>query len=182
MSDQTIFFGSGCFWCSEAVFQRLRGVESVTVGYAGGQTLSPTYHDVSHKDTGHAEVIRVVFDSNVVPLEILLDVFFATHDPTTLDRQGNDVGPQYRSIILYASDEQKRAIDAYMKKLSDAKVFDRSIVTEIKPIGEFYVGEEYHQNYYNRNTSEGYCRFVIEPKLVKLRKRFLAYLKGEDDV
>lgn len=176
MKEETIVFGSGCFWCSEAVFQRLRGVQSVAVGYADGHTPSPSYQEVSTKNTGHAEVIRVVFDSDIVPLDILLDVFFATHDPTTRDRQGNDIGPQYRSIILYESDEQKRGIETYIQNLSHAGVFDRPIVTEVKSLADFFVGETYHQNYYNRNTSEGYCQFVIEPKLAKLRKRFGGYL------
>lgn len=173
---QTIIFGSGCFWCGEAVFQRLKGVESVTVGYAGGYTTTPTYHEVSTKDTGHAEVIRVVFDADVVPLEILLDVFFATHDPTTRDRQGNDIGPQYRSIIFYTTDNQKRVIESYIQKLSNEKIFDRPIVTEVKPPANFYPAEAYHQNYYNWNTAQGYCQSVIEPKLAKLRKRFGEYL------
>lgn len=179
MAEETIVFGSGCFWCSEAVFQRLRGVHSVTSGYAGGDTASPTYREVSTKNTGHAEVIRVVFDPTTIPLDILLDVFFATHDPTTRNRQGNDVGPQYRSIILYMTDEQKHIIKNYIQKLSDEQIFDQPIVTEVALLATFYPGEEYHQNYYNRNTEQGYCQFVIEPKLAKLRKRFGVYLVEE---
>lgn len=176
MTEETIVFGSGCFWCSEAVFQRLRGVHSVTSGYAGGDTASPTYREVSTKDTGHAEVIRVVFDPHIISLGILLDVFFATHDPTTRNRQGNDVGPQYRSIILYTNDEQQEIIHQYIQKISEEKIFDRPIVTEVTPLADFFVGEAYHQNYYNRNKTEGYCQFVIEPKLAKLLKRFGEYL------
>ncbi|MEK7084069.1 MAG: peptide-methionine (S)-S-oxide reductase MsrA [Patescibacteria group bacterium] len=173
---EKIIFGGGCFWCVEAVFQRLRGVISVTNGYAGGDTDHPSYHDVSRERTGHAEVVQVVFDPVQIPLSVLLDVFFSTHDPTTLNRQGHDAGTQYRSAIYYTGEDQKQAIGAYIKKLKEEEIFDRPIVTEVRPIAAFYPAEDYHQNYYNRNADASYCQFVIEPKLAKLRQRFSAFL------
>jgi peptide-methionine (S)-S-oxide reductase len=165
-------FGSGCFWCSEAVFQQLKGVKSVKSGYAGGTTENPTYEQVCTGRTGHAEVIQVEFDPSVISYEELLEVFFETHNPTTLNRQGNDVGTQYRSIILYHSDEQKEIAERMKKRFDESGKWKNPIVTEIKAITEFYVAEDYHQDYYKRNTSQPYCRVVISPKLQKFEKSF----------
>jgi peptide-methionine (S)-S-oxide reductase len=163
-------FGGGCFWCTEAVFQRLKGVKSVMPGYAGGTTPNPSYEQVCTGRTGHAEVIRIEFDSTEISYADLLEVFFATHDPTTKDRQGNDRGTQYRSIILYVSEAQKLAAEEGLRKF--AADFPAPIVTEVKPLGEFYPVEDYHQNYYNENGAQPYCSFVISPKLAKFRKKF----------
>jgi len=163
-------FGGGCFWCTEAVFQRLKGVKSVMPGYAGGATPNPSYELVCTGRTGHAEVIRIEFDPAEISYADLLEVFFATHDPTTKDRQGNDHGTQYRSIILYASDDQKQAAEEAIRKF--APDFPAPIVTEIKPLGVFYPAEDYHQNYFNENGAQPYCSFVISPKLAKFRKKF----------
>lgn len=161
-------FGGGCFWCMEAVFQRLPGVKSVTSGYAGGHTENPTYQQVCSGDTGHAEVIQIEFDPQKISYEKLLDVFWEEHDPTTLNRQGNDEGTQYRSIILYHDEAQRKAAE---KSKADAqKKFFRPIVTEIVPLKKFYPAEDYHRDYYNNNSNAPYCRFVIQPKLEKLEK------------
>lgn len=173
-------FGSGCFWCTEAVFQRLKGVISVTSGYAGGTTENPTYEAVASRKTGHAEVTQIVFDSGVISYRDLLEVLFATHDPTTLNRQGNDSGPEYRSIILYSNDEQKKAAEDIIHELTEGKVFSNPIVSEVKPLGEFFPAEKYHQNYYNSNTNQGYCQFVIAPKLAKFKAKFASLLKDEE--
>lgn len=168
----TIVFGGGCFWCTEAIFRRLKGVESVTVGCAGGERSNPNYHMVLSGDTGHAEVIKIEFDPSVIPLDTLFSVFFATHDPTTLNRQGNDVGTQYRSTILYTSEEQKTAAEAFIIQLEKDQTFSKPIVTEIKPLDTFYEAEWYHQEYYEKNSGEPYCQFVIDPKIAKLRQNF----------
>ena len=165
-------FGSGCFWCTEAVFQQLKGVKSVKSGYAGGTTENPSYEQVCTGITGHAEVIQVEFDPSIISYEELLEVFFETHNPTTMNRQGNDVGTQYRSIILYHSDEQKEIAERVKKRLDESGKWKNPIVTEIKPFTEFYIAEDYHQDYYNQNKNQPYCRVVISPKLQKFEKSF----------
>ncbi|MGQ0633993.1 MAG: peptide-methionine (S)-S-oxide reductase MsrA [Planctomycetaceae bacterium] len=170
-------FGSGCFWCTEAVFQRLKGVESVVSGYSGGHVENPTYQQVSSKLTGHAEVVQVTYDPAVISYPELLEVFWKTHDPTTPNQQGADVGPQYRSVIFYHTEEQKELAEKYALKLTKASVFDDPIVTQIVPFEKFYPAENYHQNYYNNNSRAPYCRSVIGPKLTKLKKVFREKLK-----
>ena len=174
---ETAFFGGGCFWCTEAVFSRLKGVSKVTPGYAGGSSANPTYQMVASGVTGHAEVIKIEYNPGIVSFENLLEVFFATHDPTTLYCQGNDVGTQYRSIILYQSEDQKKAAEDFIKKLTAEKVFAKPIVTEITPLGDFYEAEKYHAEYYDKNTANPYCQAVISPKLAKFRKKFSRFLK-----
>ena len=171
-------FGGGCFWCTEAVFDELRGVKSVVSGYAGGSTKNPTYEEVCGGGTGHAEVIKIDFDPTEIAFKDLLTVFFATHDPTTLNRQGNDVGTQYRSAIFYADDEQKREAGAFIKELNDSKAFGNPVVTTLEPLGEFYEAEDYHQKYYANNPYQPYCQYMIPPKLNKLHKQFSALLKS----
>ena len=177
-SLETAVFGGGCFWCLEAVFQRLPGVKSVESGYMGGRVENPTYREVCTGTTGHAEVVRVSFDPSQISYRDLLDVFFAIHDPTTLNRQGNDVGTQYRSVIYYASDEQRRAAEQVIAELTKAHEFSSPIVTAIEPAATFYVAEGYHQNYFNQNSEQPYCRFIIAPKLDKFRKAFAEKLKA----
>lgn len=172
-------FGGGCFWCTEAVFDELRGVISVVSGYAGGSVKNPTYEQVCGGGTGHAEVIRIEFDPTEISFRELMTVFFATHDPTTLNRQGNDVGTQYRSAIFYANDEQKRQAQAFIKELNDSKAFRKAVVTTVEPLGEFYEAENYHQKYYARNPYQPYCQFTIPPKMNKLYKQFSRLLKAE---
>jgi len=171
-------FGGGCFWCTEAVFDELRGVKSVMPGYAGGSTKNPTYEEVCGGRTGHAEVIKIDFDPGEIAFKDLLTVFFATHDPTTLNRQGNDVGTQYRSAIFYANEEQKREAEAFIKELNDSKAFGKPVVTTLEPLGEFYEAEDYHQKYYANNPYQPYCQYMIPPKLNKLHKQFSALLKS----
>ena len=171
-------FGGGCFWCTEAVFDELRGVRSVVSGYAGGSTKNPTYEEVCGGRTGHAEVIKIEFDPGEIAFKDLLTVFFATHDPTTLNRQGNDVGTQYRSAIFYAYEEQKREAEAFIKELNDSKSFGKPVVTTLEPLGEFYEAEDYHQKYYANNPYQPYCQYMIPPKLNKLHKQFGALLKS----
>jgi peptide-methionine (S)-S-oxide reductase len=171
-------FGGGCFWCTEAVFDELRGVKSVVSGYAGGSTKNPTYEHVCGGGTGHAEVIKIDFDPTEIAFKDLLTVFFATHDPTTLNRQGNDVGTQYRSAIFYANEEQKREAEAFIKELNDSKAFGKPVVTTLEPLGEFYVAEDYHQKYYANNPYQPYCQYMIPPKLSKLHKQFGELLKS----
>lgn len=174
---RTAIFGGGCFWCTEAVFQQLRGVEKVESGYAGGAKENPSYEAVSSGATGHAEVIRVTYDSTIISYEDLLTVFFGSHDPTTMNRQGNDVGEQYRSVIFY-HDEIERSIAEKIIKELQANIKDGTrIVTQVVPLGEFYKAEGYHQNYYNENKSAQYCQIIIEPKIEKLRKRFAELVK-----
>lgn len=177
-TTEVAVFGGGCFWCTEAVFDELRGVISVMPGYAGGSVKNPTYEQVCSGRTGHAEVIRVEYDPGQIAYRDLLTVFFATHDPTTLNRQGNDVGTQYRSIVLYASDEQKRDAEQFIKELNDSSVFGQPVVTEVKPLSEFYEAEEYHRKYYENNSYQPYCQVVISPKLHKLHKQFSDLLKS----
>jgi peptide-methionine (S)-S-oxide reductase len=176
---ETATLGGGCFWCLEAVFERLRGVASVTSGYAGGHVAEPSYRQVCQGTTGHAEVVRVAYDPSVITFRELLEVFFATHDPTTRDRQGADVGPQYRSIILYESEGQREAAVAVVAELEAAGTFDDPVVTELAPLEAFYPAEDEHQDFYRNNPRYGYCRVVIDPKLAKLRREFGDRLKSE---
>jgi len=172
--------GGGCFWCLEAVYQELDGVTEIVSGYAGGHVANPTYEQVSAKNTGHAEVVQLTFDPSRVSYREIVEVFFAIHDPTTKDRQGNDFGPQYRSIILTHNDEQKRVAEEVIAELSAEKVFDDAIVTEVVPLETFYPGEAYHQNYYRQHRMQPYCTFVISPKLSKFRKKFAEKLVTRD--
>ena len=169
---------SGCFWCTEAVVQRLRGVESVVSGYTGGSRPNPTYEEVCTGRTGHAEAVQVTFDPSVLSYEDLLHVYFKTHDPTTLNRQGADVGTQYRSAIFYHDEEQKETAERVIKEINDSKEYDAPVVTEVTPASEFYVAEDYHMDFYNRNREYGYCRVVIDPKVQKLYKEFSGQLSG----
>jgi len=171
-------FGSGCFWCTEAVFSELNGVISVVPGYAGGKVPNPTYEEVCTDTTGHAEVARVTFDPTVISYRELLEVFFSTHDPTTLNRQGADVGTQYRSVIFYGDQEQKMLADAIIRELTADRTFKDTIVTEVVPMGAFYPAEDYHREYYKRNPSKPYCQVVIAPKLAKFRAHWKAKLKA----
>jgi peptide-methionine (S)-S-oxide reductase len=166
------YFGGGCFWCTEALFKRLKGVTAVYSGYAGGQKPNPTYEEVSSGETGHAEVIKVEYDPNLVGYKVLLSVFFATHNPTTLNQQGADIGAQYRSIILYTDDTQKTLAEKFIKELETEKYFDKPIVTEIKKLEEFYLAEGYHQDYFEKNREAPYCEGVIAPKIEKLVAKF----------
>ena len=170
-------FGSGCFWCTEAIFENLNGVHSVVSGYAGGLVLNPTYEEVCAGTTGHAEVTQITYDPSVITYDELLEVFWKTHDPTTLNRQGNDAGPQYRSVIFYHNDEQKKLAEKYKAELDKSGAWDKPIVTEISPLTNYFPAEDYHQDYYNNNPNQGYCAFVIGPKLEKFRKVFKDKLK-----
>ena len=170
-------FAGGCFWCTEAVYAQLKGVKSVTSGYIGGTVPNPTYKDVCTGLTGHAEAIEIEYDPAVVPFEKLLEVFFATHDPTTLNRQGADVGTQYRSGVFYHDDEQKRVAEQVIAKLDDAKVFPRKIVTEVTKASTFYPAEGYHQDYFAKNPADRYCNAVAAPKVEKVRKVFKDLVK-----
>jgi peptide-methionine (S)-S-oxide reductase len=171
-NTDTATLGTGCFWCTEAIFQQLKGVLKVTSGYSGGEQVNPTYKDVSTGTTGHAEVIQIVYDPAELTFDELLEVFWQTHDPTTLNRQGNDVGPQYRSAIFYHNDAQKAKAEKYKKELNESGAFEKPIVTEISPYTAFYKAEDYHQDYYNNNGSQPYCYYVIRPKLEKFQKVF----------
>ena len=170
-------FGGGCFWCTEAVFLSLKGVESVISGYAGGRIENPSYEQICNGDTEHAEVIQINFDDQQIDFKQLLDVFFATHDPTTLNRQGNDVGTQYRSVIYFENAQQQQQASDYIDSL---KADGLNIVTELSPVPTFYPAEDYHQNFYARNPSQGYCNFSIPPKLMKLRSKFNTLLKDNE--
>lgn len=169
--------GGGCFWCTEAVFDNLQGVESVESGYSGGQTSNPTYEDICTGTTGHAEVIQVTFDPSVISYKELLDIFFTIHDPTTLNRQGNDRGTQYRSVIYYHSPEQKATAEQAIADLNASGTWGTPIVTEIAPAPLFYTAEQYHQEYFERNPNQPYCQFVVAPKVTKAREKFSAKLK-----
>lgn len=171
---ESIVLGGGCFWCTEAAYQMIRGVTKVTSGYAGGTVPEPTYEAVSSGKTGHTEVVRVEFDPNEISLADILDIFWAIHDPTMPNRQGNDVGTQYRSAIYYENPDQKTVIDESVAAV--AKLWDRPIVTEVAPLAKFYPAEEYHQNFFRKNPSQGYCQIVINPKLEKLRQKFAGRL------
>jgi peptide-methionine (S)-S-oxide reductase len=177
-NSEVAVLGGGCFWCTEAVFDELRGVISVMPGYAGGRVKNPTYEQVCDGGTGHAEVIRIEFDPSQISYKDLLTVFFATHDPTTLNRQGNDAGTQYRSAVLYADEEQKRQAEEFIKELNETKAFGKPVVTTLERLGDFYDAEDYHQKYFARNPYQPYCQFTIPPKLKKLHARFSELLKS----
>jgi len=174
---ETATFGGGCFWCTEAIFKSLKGVETVESGYSGGKLKNPTYREVCTGETGHAEVTQITFDPKVISFHELLEVFWETHDPTTLNRQGADVGTQYRSVIFYHSVEQKEIAEKYKAELNKENVFDKPVVTEITSFDKFWPAEKYHQNYYENNSTQGYCQIVIVPKLEKFRKIFKDRLK-----
>ena len=176
---ETATLGGGCFWCLEAVFDRLLGVERVDSGYAGGEVENPTYRQVCGGRTGHAEVVRLEYDPESIDFRTLLHVFFATHDPTTPNRQGADAGPQYRSIILYENEEQRETAESVIAELTAEGIFSGSIVTQVEPLETFYPAEPEHQDYYLRNPSQGYCRVVIDPKVAKLRASFADRLKPQ---
>ena len=182
METDTATFGTGCFWCTEAVFQELNGVQKVMSGYSGGKIVNPTYEQVSTKTTGHAEVIQIVYDPKEISFDELLEVFWQVHDPTTLNRQGADVGPQYRSAIFYHNEEQKQKSENYKAELNKSGAFNSQIVTEVSPFKAFYVAENYHQDFYNNNPNYGYCSYVIKPKLDKFRKVFKDKLRGPSSV
>jgi peptide-methionine (S)-S-oxide reductase len=170
--QETVTIAGGCFWCTEAIFERLKGVISVTSGYAGGEMDNPSYEQVSGGHTGHAEAIQIEFDPQVISLEKILDVFWKTHNPTTMNRQGNDVGTQYRSVIFYHDDQQKEAALASKKKFEQSGYYKEPIVTEILPFANFYKAEDYHQGFYNNNPGNGYCQLIIDPKIQKLMTEF----------
>tara|TARA_R110002096_G_scaffold303080_9_gene498083 strand:- start:8287 stop:8907 length:621 start_codon:yes stop_codon:yes gene_type:complete len=171
-------FGAGCFWCVEAVFELVKGVENVDSGYSGGHVDNPSYKEVTTGKTGHVEVARITFDPSVITYSELLEVFWHSHDPTTLNRQGNDVGEQYRSVIYYHNAEQKATAEASLKKTDAAKLWKDSIVTTIEPLKNYFVAENYHQNYFKNNPNAGYCSYVIAPKVAKFKKEFKYLLKG----
>jgi len=169
---ETIVLGGGCFWCTEAVYTNIKGVIKVTSGYAGGSKEKPTYEQVCTGQTGHAEAVEIEFDPAKISIKQILDIFFISHDPTTLNAQGSDIGTQYRSIILYTTDEQKEAVEKYIQELNDAKKFSKPVVTEIKPLTKFWAAEDYHADYFNKHRSEPYCQIVIQPKLNKFSHKF----------
>ena len=177
LKTDTATFGEGCFWCTEAFFQRLNGVLKVVSGYGGGHVENPSYEQVCDKTTGHAELARIIYDPSKITYDELLEVFWKTHDPTTLNQQGNDVGPQYRSVIFYHNDEQKQKAEHYKALLDKSGAWTKPIITAIEPFKNFYPTENYHQDYYNNNQEQGYCRFVIRPKLEKFEKVFKNKLK-----
>jgi peptide-methionine (S)-S-oxide reductase len=180
MNTDTATFGTGCFWCTEAVFQELKGVQKVTSGYSGGHVKNPTYEQVCGKKTGHAEVVQIVYDPEQISFDELLEVFFQVHDPTTLNRQGADEGPQYRSAIFFHNDGQKQKAEYYKQELDKSGAYENKIVTEISPWKNFYSAEEYHQNFYTNNPNYGYCSYVIKPKLDKFRKVFAGKLRSAE--
>ncbi len=177
MAKEVIVFGGGCFWCTDAVFERIEGVSDVIPGYSGGEVINPSYREVCTGNTGHAEVVEVTYNPDIVALETLLQVFFTTHDPTTLNRQGADVGTQYRSAIFYTNEKQKQIIEKVIDELELNNVFDDPIVTEVSPLENFYQAEEYHDGYFEANKQQPYCRFVIQPKIEKLEKVFDEIIK-----
>jgi len=172
LKTDTATFGTGCFWCTEAVFQELEGVLKVTSGYSGGHVVNPTYEQVCEKNTGHAEVVQVIYDPSKISYDELLEVFWQTHDPTSLNRQGNDIGPQYRSVVFYHNEEQHKKVEKYKTDLNKSGAFTNPIVTAVEPFKNFYSAEKYHQDYYNNNGSAPYCYYVIRPKLEKFEKVF----------
>ena len=179
---ETASFGGGCFWCTEAVFQQLKGVKSVKSGYMGGHVDNPTYEQVCGKKTGHVEIIQIEFDPSVIRFEDLLHVHWKTHDPTTMDRQGNDAGPQYRSAVFYHDDVQKEKAASYKKKLNDQNVFGKPVVTVIEPAAKFWVAEDYHQNYFANNPDNGYCQYLIPKKVAKLKAAFADKIKTPEEL
>lgn len=174
--NEIAVLGGGCFWCLEAVYQNVRGVHEVVSGYSGGTIKNPAYREVTAGRTGHAEVVKIAFDPDVISYEIILSIFFTIHDPTTLNRQRADVGTQYRSVIFYQDEKQKETALQLMKNISEEKVFTNPLVTQLVPSAPFYVAEDYHQNYYNRNKEQPYCQVVISPKINKFRSRFSEWL------
>ena len=174
---ETATFGSGCFWCIEAIFERVKGVSKVVSGYSGGEVDNPTYKEVCNGTTGHAECTQIIFDPAFITYDELLEIFWKMHDPTTLNRQGNDVGTQYRSVIFYHNDKQKQKAEYYKNKLTEEKIWDKPIVTEITKFEKFYPAEDYHQEYYENNQNQGYCAYVITPKVEKFEKIFKDKLK-----
>ena len=176
---ETITLGGGCFWCLEAVFDEMKGVLSVDSGYSNGHVANPSYRDVCSGATGHAEVVQIKFDPSVIQLKDVLNVFFAIHDPTTLNRQGADTGSQYRSGIYYHTPEQKETAEALIKDLNEQKIWDNPIVTEVEPVKDFYIAEDYHQEYFAKNPSQPYCMAVVAPKVSKFRKHYLDLLKKQ---
>lgn len=181
MQKETAVLGGGCFWCTEAVFKELHGVLSVMSGYAGGHTENPTYTQVCGGMTGHAEVIKIEYDPAQIKYEDLLTVFFATHDSTTPNRQGNDVGMQYRSIILFTTDEQKKKSVEFIADLNSSAAEGAPVITEVKPLDKFYEAENYHRDYYAMNKDQPYCQLIIQPKLQKVQQKFAALLKAQGD-
>jgi peptide-methionine (S)-S-oxide reductase len=177
MNNQQVVIGGGCFWCTEAVFLAVDGVLAVESGYSGGHVDDPSYEQVCDGSTGHAEVVRVEFDADRITLREILEIFFATHDPTTLNRQGADVGTQYRSVIFHADDAQRDTARAVIADLTDQQVFDRPIVTQVVPLTNYFAAEAYHQRFYERNPYQGYCMAVVGPKVAKFRKQFASRLK-----
>jgi peptide-methionine (S)-S-oxide reductase len=175
---ETATLAAGCFWCVEAVFDDLRGVESVESGYSGGHKINPTYQEVCSETTGHAEVIQLRFDAALISFKEILQVFFAVHDPTTLNRQGNDVGSSYRSAIFYHSDEQRRIAEEVIKEVDAEGVYDNPIVTQVEPFDKFYIAENYHQEYFANNPNQPYCAAVVAPKVAKFRRKFVDRLKN----
>lgn len=178
MSKEVATLGGGCFWCVEAVFNQLKGVESAISGYMGGHVDNPTYQQVCSKTTGHAEIVNITFDNSVISFQDILNIFFTIHDPTTLNRQGNDVGPQYRSGVWYHSEEQKRIAEATIKRIDTEGLYPNKIVTEVTPASTNWVAEGYHQNYFATNPNQGYCSVIIAPKVAKFRKQYLERLKA----
>jgi peptide-methionine (S)-S-oxide reductase len=170
---ETIVFGGGCFWCTEAIFKQLRGVVSVMPGYSGGSVPNPTYEQVCGETTGHAEVIQVEFDPGAISLNDLLEVFFATHDPTTLNKQGHDTGEQYRSVIFYSNDRQKEQAESFIRKIEQDRIFENPVVTAVEPLQNFYEAETYHRDYFANNPGNPYCQVVINPKLQKFKEKFV---------
>lgn len=179
-NNKVAVFGGGCFWCTEAVFKMLRGVVAVAPGYAGGHLENPTYEDVSSGNSGHVEVIRIEYDPSKIAFKDLMTVFFGSHDPTTIDRQGNDVGTQYRSIIFYTTPAQRKEAEDFIQELNDSNTAGDPIVTSVEPLEKFYDAEEYHKDYYARNQGAAYCQIVINPKLEKVQQKFADLLKEEE--
>ncbi len=179
MTYDTITFGTGCFWCSQAIFERVKGVVSAEAGYSGGKVSHPTYEEVCQGNTGYAEVVRVVYNPDEISLEKLLEIFWKIHNPTTLNRQGGDVGTQYRSVIFYHNTEQRQLAQAYREKLNKAGIWPGPVITEISPFKNFYPAEKYHQEYYGKNPAAGYCQFVITPKIEKFERIFKDVVKKQ---
>lgn len=177
--DSIAIFAGGCFWCTEAIFGQLRGVASAVPGYVGGSVQNPSYEQVCSGNTGHAEAVRIAFNEEQISFQDLLEVFFATHDPTQLNRQGNDVGTQYRSAVFYTDEEQKQIAEKFIKDAEDQKLYSQKIVTTLEPFAEFYEAEQYHKDYYLKNSSQPYCQFVINPKITKFKQKFASLLKPE---
>jgi peptide-methionine (S)-S-oxide reductase len=169
--------GGGCFWCLDAAYSRTKGVKKVTTGYAGGYGANPSYREVCGGETGHAEVVEIEFDPSVITYEDILGIFFTIHDPTTLNRQGHDVGTQYRSVIFYLNEEQKKSAEKIMQEIGDEKLYDDPIVTQLLPLEKFYEAEDYHQQYFDKNPDQAYCQLVIMPKLVKFKEKFKKFYK-----